>query len=144
MKKWVAGWVGILFFLGMGIREMGVQAGNHFPAGEILAKKDKEKEEKGLKNKEEKLEAKERELNSREEALNKKEETLKKWEDKLKKQARRFRRGVQQGAGAGLQQTPGAPVGFSPRTTIPKSLPQPNIAVPKNPPPPAATTPPRQ
>jgi outer membrane murein-binding lipoprotein Lpp len=145
MKKWIAGLTALLFVLGMGLWEIGVQAGSgHYPSGVLLAKKDKEKEEKGLKEKEEQLESKAKELNAKEEALKKKEEALKKWEDTLKQQSKRARRRSQQGAGAGLQQPPGAPAGFSPRTTNPQTMPQPNMAAPKSPQAPATATPPKQ
>jgi hypothetical protein len=137
MKKRIAGLTAFLFFLGMGLGEIGVQAGSgHSSTGVLLAKKDKDKD-KELKEKEEKLEAKEKELNSKEEAL-------KKWEDNLKKRSKRFRREVQQGAGAGLQQPPGAPAGFSPRTTIPKTTPPLNRTTTGIPSPPAPATPPKQ
>jgi hypothetical protein len=141
LKSWIAGGTAFLFVLGLGLGEMKVQAGDHFLSGVILAKRDKEK---GLKEKEERLEAKEKELNIKEEALNKKEEALKKWEEYLKKRSKRNRQGVQQGAGAGPQQPPGAPPAFSPRTTSPQTMPQPNMAAPKSPSSPATATPPRQ
>ena len=141
MKRWVAGGTALLFVLGLGAWEMGVQAGNQFPAGVLLAKKDKEKEEKRLKDKEEQLESKAKELNAKEEALKKKEEELKKWEDTLKQRSKRIRRRTRQGAGAGLQQPPGAPAGFSPRTTNPQTVPQPNVTAPQSPQAPAPVTP---
>jgi TolA-binding protein len=141
MKRWVAGGTASLFVLGLGLWEMGVQAGDHFPSGVFLAKKDKEKADQGLKDKEEQLESKAKELNAKEEALKKKEEELKKREDTLKQQSKRSRRRVQQGAGAGLQQPPGAPAGFSPRTTNPQTMPQPNTAAPPSPQAPATATP---
>lgn len=140
MKRWIAGGTALLFVLGLGLLEMGVQAGNPFPAGVTLAKKDKEKEDKGLKEKEERLEAKEKELtskekelNAKEEGLKKKEEELKKREDTLKQQSKKARPRVQQGAGP--QQPQGAPTGFSPRTTNPVNPAKPNMAVPQTPPP---------
>ena len=145
MKKWMAGLTALFFVLVMGLGEIGVQAGSgHSSSGVLLAKKDKEKEEKGLKDKEEQLESKAKELNAKEEALKKKEEELKKWEDTLKKRSKGVRPRSQQGAGAGIQQPPGAPAGFSPRTTNPQTIPQPNMAAPKSPSPPATATPPRQ
>ena len=130
MRRWVAGGAALLFSLGLGLGETRVQAGDHFPSGVMLAKKDKEKEEKDLKDKEEQLESKAKELKAKEEALQKKEEELKKWEANLKLRSKRARRRVQQGAGAGLQQPPGAPAGFSPKTTYPQNRPQPNTAAP--------------
>jgi len=147
MKKLIAGSTALLFVLGMGLGGIGVQAGSGPSfSGVLLAKKDKdkEKEEKGLKDKEEQLESKAKELNAKEEALKKKEEELKKWEDTLKKRSKGVRPRSQQGAGAGIQQPPGAPAGFSPRTTNPQTIPQPNMAAPKSPSPPATATPPRQ
>jgi len=141
MKRWVAGGAALLFSLGLGLWEMGVQAGDHFPSGVMLAKKDKEKEEKKLKDKEEQLESKAKELEAKEEALKKKEEELKKWEANLKQRSKRIRRRVQQGAGGGLQQPPGAPAGFSPKTTNPQTMPQPNTAAPPSPQAPATATP---
>jgi hypothetical protein len=138
VKRWIAGGTALLFVLGLGLLEMGVQAGNPFPAGVTLAKKDKEKEDKGLKEKEERLEAREKELNAKEEGLKKKEEELKKWEDILKQQSKKARRRVQQGAGP--QQPQGASTGFSPRTTTPVNPAKPNMAVPQTPAPPVTTT----
>ncbi len=139
MKRWVAGGTALLFSLGLGLWEMGVQAGNHFPSGVLLAKKDKEKEEKRLKDKEEQLESKAKELEAKEEALKKKEEALKKWEANLERRSKRARRRVQQGAG--LQQPSGAPAGFPPKTTNPQTMPQPNTAAPPSPQAPATATP---
>jgi hypothetical protein len=143
MKKWFAGLTALIFVLGLGLWEIGVQAETgRALSGVLLAKKDKEKEEKELKNKEEQLEAKAKELNAKEEALKKKEEELKKWEDSLKQRSKKAPRRVQQGAGH--QPYPVAPTGFSPRTTNPQSTPQPNMAVPKSPStPPATATPPK-
>jgi TolA-binding protein len=144
MKQWIAGLTALLFVLGMGLGEIGVQAGSgHSPSGVLLAKKDKEKDEKKDKEKEEQLESKAKELNAKEEALKKKEEELKKWEDTLKKRSKKARPPVQQGVGAGLQQPPGAPSGFSPKTTNPQTMPQPNMAAPKSPSPPTTAAPPR-
>ena len=139
MKRWVAGGTAFLFSLGLGLWEMGVQAGGHFPSGVLLAKKDKEKEEKRLEDKEEQLESKAKELKAKEEALKKKEEALKKWEANLKRQSKRARRRVQQEAG--LQQPPGAPAGFYPKTTNPQTMPQPNTTAPPSPQAPATATP---
>jgi TolA-binding protein len=145
MKKWIAVWTTLFFVLGMGLFEIGAPAGSgHSSSGVLLAKKDKDKEEKGLKEKQEKLESRAKELNAKEEALKKKEEELKKWEDTLKQRRKRARRRVQQGAGAGLQQPPGAPSGFSPRTTNAQTIPQPNMTAPKSPSPSTTATPPRQ
>ncbi len=145
MKKWIAGLAALFFVIGMGLWEIGVQAGSgHASRGVLLAKKDKDKEGKELKEKEEQLEAKAKELNAKEEALKKKEEELKKWEDSLKQRSKKARRPVQQGAGAGLQQPPAAPAGFSPKTTNPQPLTQPNAAAPKSPLSPVTASPPRQ
>ena len=135
MKRWLAWGTVLIFVLGLGLWEMGAQAGNHFPSGLLLAKKDKEKEE-------EKLEAKEKELNAKEEALKKKEEELKKWEGSLKQRSKKARQPVQ--PGAGLQPIPGTPSGFSPKTINPQAPPQPNLAAPKGPSVPVPATPPRQ
>ena len=135
-------WTALLFVLGLGLWEIGVQAGTgHSSPGCMLAKKDKDKEGKELKDKEEQLESKAKELNAKEEALKKKEEELKKWEDTLKQRSKKTRRRARQGAGAGLQQPPGAPAGFSPRTTNPQTVPQPNVTAPQSPQAPAPVTP---
>jgi gas vesicle protein len=143
MKKWISGLTALLFVLGMGLGEIGVQAGSgHSSSGVLLAKKSKEKEEKWLKNKEEQLESKAKELKAKEEALKKKEEALKKWEDTLKQRSKRARRRVQQGAG--IQSPPGAPSAFPPKTINPQNPPQSNMSAPKSPSPPARATSPRQ
>jgi hypothetical protein len=91
-------------------------------SGVLLAKKDKEKEEKALKEKEEQLEARERALQTREEELNKREADLKKREEALKKKPPRSRQQTPPGAGAGPQGPSGNGAGFGPKMPAPAGV----------------------
>ncbi|MBI5602224.1 MAG: hypothetical protein HY879_02620 [Deltaproteobacteria bacterium] len=135
------GWLMTICFLCGSAGLMEAAATEFRIPGVLTAKKDKEKQEKVLKEKEEQLEAREKELKAKEEALAKeegelknKEKKLNQWEDRLKRRARRLQQQTQQGVGAGTQAPSGNAAGFGPKTAVPPQPKPENPLAPQKPP----------
>ena len=132
MKRLIVGLTAVLFFSASGWGGAAVQAESDFPQGIVMAKKDKEKEDK-LEAKEKVLKAKEEELAKKEEQLVKKEEELKKREAGLKSKSPRTRPGAQPGKGSGTQPPGGPSEGFGPKAPLPPGNQQSNMPATKAP-----------